>query len=996
MPDSAVEPDWPVWLACDDVRSDAKAARLALHVATQGTLPEGCEFLWSEATRVATAGRSQTAVLVQLFQQLDARQLTQLLGRTPKKHVRSLFGGLIVATSQDVSLTAVLSQFVSAVDEDQLGPLLRGLGSLSGLYPAEEPDLGQRLWGMLQQLPEYPERFWTRLATLRAGARFLPGGHDRVRAWRQFQDAFEAFVAACQSKGRGRFGSRIPAEGEIEVRNLGAALAHAMPADWYPDDAQASGKRRLLSALLAQSALAGSALPHNFWQLLGEGLANRPRNLLPCLRLWDADTETTSAVPGAEAVPALLSEGSGREQPRPDDCQLFQFLNAPAGEDPGLPNSPRLPDRWRIMPAEDRRRWFCGALTAYLQTCPREQTALVLLVEPEISSLLAYGIARFLPQPWRSRLRCAAPSDDRAGGPTSTAPSHAPGLVFDTWMDPGSLLPASEGYAELILADRLLASPADAARQGARIDQWLRQWEQAQLPELAQLQELARGEITARRMLAGTYDPSATSWMQSRRAQEHVRRRIRHCLASHPDPAFLDRVAESPILLRLAVDIGLEAGGDVACRAAVRSLVERVAALDSLDDSLGPGPAGRAFKLHALAHYISIHQRLPLECGWLWRERPSVGHGGQQPLLFDLLSLPSVHGELIRASLVGVPAEGLGLLFCGVLTTQAEGPAQLELLARLGARPDLDLPRLLAEFGTDLLIHKDRVQDALAPPLRQLLDGLHLQPQRFPSLPPILETARRLFQGGSEHPDLVPRISAWQELSRVLQAQRERTSQRSRQMSTRFGLRSGTDITLVEDICRCLDLAFPQESHPLLRSRDVASLAAFVVAVAQQEGLAGSLPQGLPKLLGQYFRRGMLGLQDLRKHYEARAAQALLQQSAVVIGVCCALVLLAALGAFICSRGDGSSSGRADPALPNVPASGTGPAPEPSQPGPAVSPPPDQDLSPLDAVPGLLWPGPAGMAVTSRRWPREDGIPFANSILFTLFFWVLAIASLRY
>ena len=776
------EPDWPVWLAREDVSPDAKVLQLAQYVRCHGKLPDGCDFLWSETSRLAGLGRGATAVLPQLIPRLDAGQLARLLSGVPEAHLRPMFAGLVVAASSETTLVPVLSKFIVALEEDQLILLVRNLGRLSGLYPAGEGELGRRLLAMLRELAARPDRFWGRLAALRAAARFLPHGHERVGAWRQFQDAFESCVAAART----RRGTRTASEAEADVRQMGAALARAMPADWYPDDAQAGGKHRLLDALLAQAALSHAALPDNFAELLDEGLANRLRDRHQCLRLWDGHEEPSQADAGAAAlsaggtrsVPATEeppagdtgaasavappAESSQAQLPPPDDRMLFHFLDAPAGGGPAVSNSPPLPDRWRAMPAEERRRWLCRALTAYLQTCSRRGAALVLLVEPEVSPLLAYGIARLLPQPWRFRLRCSAAGAGLAGGPATGDPSDAAERVLDTWAAPGASFPATEGYAKLIWDDRLLLpDQAGAARRAARIDRWLQPWEQTRVEGLAQLQELARGEVAVRRMLAGAYDESQMAWSKSRLAREHVRRRIRQCLTGHPNPALMEGAARSPAVFRLVMDVALEAGDEIGCRAAVRSLVERVASLDSLEEALGPGPAARAFKLHALRHHVSTYQRLPHDCGWLWRERPPAGQDAQQPLLFDVLSSSRVTWDVIRASLDAVPAEGLGLLFCGVLVTQTTGPAKSEVLANLAARPEFDLIELLAHFGTDLWIHREDVQDVLAVRIEQMLDRLHAFPERFPSLAAVLETASRLCEGGERHEDLRARIKAW-------------------------------------------------------------------------------------------------------------------------------------------------------------------------------------------------------------------------------------------
>jgi hypothetical protein len=257
-------PDWPVWLARRDVPAEDKVARLAEYVAAHGALPKGCDFLWSQTSKLLSSGQSSAAVLPQLFPRLPPKQLALLLRGAPEANTRTLFAGLIAGSVQEASLKPMLSAFVRVVDEERLGSLVRSLGQLAGLYPADEPMMGQRLLAVLRKLPQDPARFSQHLATLRAGARWLPQGDDRVRAWRQFHESFERFVKACRQKSSLLTGSGLKSEREDAAQQLVADLSQAMPAQWYADDPQASAKRQLLAGLIEAAKLPADGLPRDF------------------------------------------------------------------------------------------------------------------------------------------------------------------------------------------------------------------------------------------------------------------------------------------------------------------------------------------------------------------------------------------------------------------------------------------------------------------------------------------------------------------------------------------------------------------------------------------------------------------------------------------------------------------------------------------------------------------------------------------------------------
>jgi hypothetical protein len=266
--------DWSTWLARPEVSAADKAARLAEYVAAHQTLPPGCDFLWSETSKLVATGQPRAAILPQLFPRLAPQQLAVLLRSAAETNTRTLFAGLIAGSTQDASLTRVLSTFVQMIDEDRLCMLVRSLGQLGGLYPTDERMLGQRLLALLRKLPQDAARFSPRLAALRSGARWLPQGDDRIRAWRQFQESFERFLTACRQKASLLTASGLRSAREEAAQQLVADLAQAMPAAWYADDARASVKCKLLSELIATARLPAGVLPKHFEQKVASYFQN--------------------------------------------------------------------------------------------------------------------------------------------------------------------------------------------------------------------------------------------------------------------------------------------------------------------------------------------------------------------------------------------------------------------------------------------------------------------------------------------------------------------------------------------------------------------------------------------------------------------------------------------------------------------------------------------------------------------------------------------------
>jgi hypothetical protein len=267
--------DWPVWLARDDVPADRKAVWLARFVAAHGELPAGCEFVWSELTRLAGAGRTAEALLPRLCRLLPGDKLAALCRATPETQIRDFVAKLIFLGSTDPSLVPPLSAIVQVLDDQRLASVISHLGPLAGIYPAAEPQMGKRVLVWLQKLPADPAHLFQHLVAIRAGARWLTTGVDRVRAWRQFQELFERFAEVCRQMPILLPGAQKIAEREAAAQEMVAALLQAAPHDWYRDNKRADGKRRLLDGLIAQAGIPANKLPEDFEQKVLRYLTTR-------------------------------------------------------------------------------------------------------------------------------------------------------------------------------------------------------------------------------------------------------------------------------------------------------------------------------------------------------------------------------------------------------------------------------------------------------------------------------------------------------------------------------------------------------------------------------------------------------------------------------------------------------------------------------------------------------------------------------------------------
>jgi hypothetical protein len=288
--------DWPVWLASSDVPADEKTARLAEFVAVHGALPEGCEAAWTELKQLALEGRLADALLPRLCRQLPPKVLAAWFRSTPGEQIRSFLAPLIYLCSTDPALTQALSAAVRALDDEQLSSVIQHLGALAGFYPKDEPMMGQRLLAVLRKLPQDPARFSSRVAALRAGARWMPKEvSDRVRAWRQFEDSFEAFVRVCQHKGSLLTTAKLTSEREDAAQRMAAALREAMPADLYPSDQPASVKLQLVAGLIAAANVPRDMLPE---ELQRDAAIEQVLRLTPGMDhgVWKESPERQTAV----------------------------------------------------------------------------------------------------------------------------------------------------------------------------------------------------------------------------------------------------------------------------------------------------------------------------------------------------------------------------------------------------------------------------------------------------------------------------------------------------------------------------------------------------------------------------------------------------------------------------------------------------------------------------------------------------------------------------
>jgi hypothetical protein len=668
------------------------------------------------------------------------------------------------------------------------------------------------------------------------------------------------------------------------------------------------------------------------------GRNETPWDILECLQLWGAPgwvQEDREAFPYDLPSVQTLSALRPSAPPAVDEQVLWSFLNTPPGGQFPPSALTLLPDRWRQMPLSDRRRYFRLALMGYLEIADQARESLLLLVEPPISVLFFYGIARLLPPEQRKALSfstfetnadrlmtalAAYTFDNEQTGGDVPPERYRRGFAINTWQsDKVSALREPEAqYADFMLGSLQDVPNGGVAALRAAIDERLARFQGVELARVRDLEDVVKANTVAEKIVQLVPNVGGDAWQKSPQQTAFVRKAVRQKLSGPADPAYLRRVLNSPQHLPLFLDIAVQGDGDDECEPSVRYLVENVQPLERLGDLLGAGEAARKYKLHALEHYVSQKRELPKACAWLWGEKPAAARGPQKPpLLFDLLQAPCVTANVIRASVDVVPADGLNLLFRGVLRSTLDEDDKRFILKRLAARSEFDVFGLLVDVRPEVTAYGPLLKEVVLEPLRQAIDRIHEAPGRFAEVAIALEAGQPLLEGAA-----LARAKAWLDLKRTVdKARLENPPQDS---ALKLVVPARKKWGFAEALCRCLDRCFPIEHFDGYRKDQHHAIASFVRHVATAQQISQLLPDEWDKYLLAYFRK------DVRRMRELKARgplEVLLDHPLRIAAALAALVVVVIVVILVGSRSRSGTrrteqvasetkAGHADPAAP--------------------------------------------------------------------------------
>jgi hypothetical protein len=701
-------------------------------------------------------------------------------------------------------------------------------------------------------------------------------------------------------------------------------------------------------------------------------------DVLQCLQLWKSPgwvLEDSDACP--HDLPSLdqLIGLHGGTAPAVDERLLWSFLNTPPGERFHAPGTLLLPERWTRMSVADRRRYFRLALMGYLQVSSNERESLLLLVEPSVSVLFFYGIARLLPPGLRAGISfstfeanadrlatsmAAMTFDDERTGGDVPPDRYRRGFVLNTWQGRASELQDPQArYADFVLTSLVDVADSNATTLGQAIDQKLARFQAADAARASDLEEFVKAHDVAEAIVALKPNVSHEAWKKSPAQTAYVRKAVRQKLSGPADPAYLNRVLNSTQYLPLMLETALQGDEDDNCSPSLNYLVERVQPLDAVEALLGTGDGARRYKLHALRHYVKNHRRLPGACRWLWAEKRPPARGPQKPaLLVELVQWSAIDPQLVRDSLDDVPDEGLPLLFRGLLKTSYDQTDRMDLLARIAARPGFDVVTLVNDLKPELTTYGALLGSILADPLTKLLDHVHEQPGRFGEIAAALDAAKSLLAAPA-----AARARGWLDLKATFEKyHRDPAAQQT-------GLKPvpGRKVwAFTEEVCKYLDRCFPFAEYEVFRKDYYKEFGTWVRQVAAAHQVGPLVPEQFDNYLVAFFRTDLHAMRRISN----RGSFVWFQDypyhawGSVAVAI---LLLLGLVGMWINSQRMSTESGDQAPVAQGT--SQAGGEPENKEPVPTPSPKEPRSPIPVGQPDATVPPTGTGNAEDGR--PRE-------------------------
>ncbi|HUY87905.1 MAG TPA: hypothetical protein VMV10_04135 [Pirellulales bacterium] len=511
-----------------------------------------------------------------------------------------------------------------------------------------------------------------------------------------------------------------------------------------------------------------------------------PWSPLDCLQLWGAPWADEDSANLSPKLPELQTLGGllNGSAPAIDDKLLWTFLNTPLGE---AFDDPRqvIPERWRYVAPAERGELLAETLQGFLNLGSQRRENLLLVIEPSLSALVFYGVARLLP-PGAVRESISfstfEPNADRLPVSLAATTFHAPettdlrpdayrrrGYVYNTFINRHSDHGRPEGHYGRLLVGTLLASGFGA------VDQLFGGFHSSGAKTPEDLELLA----DVHQLVGQVLDPAAplgeTRWRQSDVATRYLSQAVHLQLANDSAgwPQLRALIGSPNQLLVMELIASAPAAADI--HGPLQFLLRKLPA-DKFGELLASTRLPRSAKIEALAFYLSSAGRFPENCESLWSEGSrlsSIIAGRAEPLL------PSVLARL--------PAQVIGPLY----RTLAPEQSELFLLAVVrGGRPEPDLQAalravvgdILKEFDDAPLLawltdHRDELRSFFPPPDDVLRPRLARLLFEIPDHPRQLEARLDALEGWVDYfsePALAERrVVQWQKIRSILLAIRE-------------------------------------------------------------------------------------------------------------------------------------------------------------------------------------------------------------------------------
>lgn len=534
--------------------------------------------------------------------------------------------------------------------------------------------------------------------------------------------------------------------------------------------------------------------------------AESPWSIIDALQLWGSPewVSEDDLEKGYELSSLDSLSDMSPASPMPIDNRVFeQFLLQKPG---GTFSSKLIPQRWREMPPENRRRFFVKALASYLEIARKgSRESLLLVMEPEISVVFFYGIAILLPLPLRNKLSfstfeasperlcttLAALSFDDPQNSDLKAEQYHRSYVVNTFLDKSSPARHEGGTFDKIVA-RLETEPKAAWRE---IHDMLK-YEDGVCETIKQLDELAE----ATTFVPVLFDPDSSAAKDSappnlsrRTALQdgYLRESVREWMSEPLDRAKLKKLQQSPERLLTVLEMLAPKKGAQEHGPELRKNLNCLA-LDlppeTITEVLASKWAPPDFKFQALHSYVINNEELPGGCERLWDDVIRASGGTRdEPLMTHLFrELPA--GKVAPLS-EQVPARAQVPFFFCLLDSSAQletdddkwTERQTILRSLIASFDDKQFTSLLNHNNSRMDTHLASLSDPISRRLKKIVNSLiDLPAKELLASIEFLIPQQELMSEKSRK-----RVKAWGEIRRLLSTERTTTTTK-----TFFGQRS--------------------------------------------------------------------------------------------------------------------------------------------------------------------------------------------------------------